>query len=140
MLAWTSTIANGGKIYRPYIVDRVIGENGEVLLQNEPQIIGEVPIDQEYLQIAREGMRGAVLEGTARALSSISVSSAGKTGTAQFDAKDPNRSHAWFTAYAPYEDPQIAIVVLIEDGGEGGINSVPVAKEVLDWWGKNRKK
>ncbi|KKW22431.1 MAG: Penicillin-binding protein PbpA2 [Parcubacteria group bacterium GW2011_GWA2_51_12] len=92
------------------------------------------------LQIAREGMRGAVLEGTARALSSISVSSAGKTGNAQFDAKDPNRSHAWFTAYAPYEDPQIAIVVLIEDGGEGGINSVPVAKEVLDWWGKNRKK
>ena len=83
-------------------------------------------------------MRETVLYGTSRSLASLPVSSAGKTGTAQFDARDPNRSHAWYAAYAPFEDPQIAIVVLIEDGGEGGVNSVPVVKETLDWWAKNR--
>ena len=138
LLSWTATIASGGKIYQPYTVDRIVSADGEVLLQNEPRLLGEVPIEQKHLRVVQEGMRQAVLEGTARSLASISVPAAGKTGTAQFDARDPNRSHAWFTAYAPYDDPQIAIVVLIEDGGEGGVNAVPVVKEAMDWWGKNR--
>jgi cell division protein FtsI/penicillin-binding protein 2 len=63
---------------------------------------------------------------------------AGKTGTSQFDGSDPKRTHAWFTAYAPYEDPQIAITVLVEAGGEGSSVSVPVVREALKWWAENR--
>lgn len=138
VVSWIATIANEGKIYKPLVVDRVEDWDGRVVRKFEPEVIRNVNIEPQYLQIAREGMREAVVGGTARALNSLGVAVAAKTGTAQFDAKDPNRSHAWFAAFAPYDDPQIAIVVLIEDGGEGGVNSMPVVRETLDWWIKNR--
>ncbi|MBI4050350.1 MAG: penicillin-binding protein 2 [Candidatus Doudnabacteria bacterium] len=138
ILSWTATIANGGKIYKPFLADRIQDNQGELIRKFEPEIVGEPQIEAQYLGVVREGMRQAVVSGTARSLNSLPITSAGKTGTAQFDARNPNRTHAWFTAFAPYEEPQIAIVVLIEDGGEGGVNSVPVVREVLDWWAKER--
>lgn len=138
VLSWVSSIANSGKIYKPFLVDRVENNDSKVLKKFEPEVIGELGIDQKYLEIVRQGMRQAVTEGTARTLASLPITSAAKTGTAQFDARNPNRSHAWFVAYAPYEKPEIAIVVLIEDGGEGGVNSAPVVKDVLQWWAANR--
>lgn len=138
LLSWIATIANGGTIYRPYLVDRVTDNDGKTVKQFEPQVASQVGIDPDLLRVVREGMRMAVTEGTAKSLNILEISSAAKTGTAQFDAKHPERSHAWFTAFAPYEDPKIAIAVLIEDGGEGGVNSVPVVRETLDWWSKNR--
>lgn len=138
MLSWVSTIANGGKLYQPYLVDHITDTQGSVVKQFAPNVLSTVPIDPNNLQIAREGMRAAVTEGTARSLNSLPIAVAAKTGTAQFDSRDLNRSHAWFSAFAPYDNPQIAIVVLIEDAGEGGINSVPVVRQVLDWWAKNR--
>ena len=138
VLSWTATIANSGKIMKPRIVNRVINGEGKLIQEFPAETIGTVPISQENLQIVQEGMRQTVLSGTGTSLQRIPISSAAKTGTAQFDARNRNRSHAWFTAYAPYEDPQIAITVLIEDGGEGGINSVPVVREALDWWSRNR--
>lgn len=126
VLQWTAAVANGGKIYRPQIAARA------------PEQIGEVGIDSHILQVVREGMRQTVTDGTARSLGSLPVAAAGKTGTAQFDARNLSRAHAWFTAFAPYNDPQIAIVVMIEDGGEGSSVSVPVVRDALDWWAKNR--
>jgi len=118
-------------------VDRVESE-GRVVKRNEPHLLGELPASAENIKIAQEGMRMAATGGTAITLSRLPITSAAKTGTAQFDARNRNRSHAWFTAYAPYEDPQIAITAIIEDGGEGGINTAPVVREILDWWAKNR--
>jgi len=138
VLSWTSTIGNGGTIYAPQIVDRIEDNDGGVIKQFEPKVLSRLGIDPKYIQIVREGMRRAVTEGTARSLNSLSITSGAKTGTAQFDAKNSNRSHAWFAAFAPYENPEIAIVVLIEDGGEGGVNAAPVVRETLDWWSKNR--
>jgi penicillin-binding protein 2 len=138
LLSWISTIANGGKIYQPYLVDHITDNQGKLVKQFEPQVLGTVPIDAQNLQIAREGMREAVTGGTAKSLNTLSIEVAAKTGTAQFDSRDLSRTHAWFSAFAPYDNPQIAIVVLIEDGGEGGINAVPVVRQVLDWWAKNR--
>ena len=138
VLSWTVTLANGGTIWRPFIVDRVEDQDGRVIQKNEPQSLGALDIDQKNLEIVREGMRQVVTDGTAKSLQQLPITSAGKTGTAQFDAKNLLRTHAWFTAFAPYENPEIAIVVLIEDGGEGGTNSVPVAREVLDWWARER--
>ena len=71
-------------------------------------------------------------------MAALPVSSAGKTGTSQFDGADPSRTHAWFTSYAPYEDPQIVIVVLVEAGGEGHAVAVPIVKDALKWWADNR--
>ncbi|OGE84336.1 MAG: hypothetical protein A2846_03835 [Candidatus Doudnabacteria bacterium RIFCSPHIGHO2_01_FULL_49_9] len=137
VLSWTATIANGGKIFRPFIVDRV-EHDGMIIKQNEPKVIGEIAASRENIQIAQGGMREAVLSGTATSLQRLPITSAAKTGTAQFDSRDRNRSHAWFTAYAPFENPEIAITVMIEDGGEGGISSMPVVRDTLDWWAKNR--
>lgn len=138
VLSWTATIANNGRIMKPGIVNRVVDGEEKLVEEFKPEVIGQVAVSQENLKVVQEGMRQAVLSGTGTSLQRLSISSAAKTGTAQFDAKNPNRAHAWFTAYAPFEDPQIAITVLIEDGGEGGINSVPVVRDALDWWSKNR--
>ena len=127
VLSWVSAIA-AGKIYEPHIA------------KTDPKLIGELGIDEKNLQIVREGMRQTVTAGTAKSLQSVGMNVAGKTGTAQFDARNLSRTHAWFAGYAPYEDPKIAIVVLIEDGGEGSAAAVPVAREALTWWAKNRIK
>jgi len=77
-------------------------------------------------------MRQAVIDGSAVSLSSLSIDVAGKTGTAQFGNK--GETHAWFIGYAPYENPEIVIAVLVEAGGEGHKSAVPVAKEILKWY------
>jgi cell division protein FtsI/penicillin-binding protein 2 len=84
------------------------------------------------LEIVREGMRETVVNGSARSLQSVPVPVAGKTGTAQWSSKkDP---HAWFSGFAPYDNPQIAIAVLVEEGREGSSVATPIAKEILTWY------
>lgn len=137
---WTSVVANGGTLYQPHIVDKVLDSANNVVFQNQPNVIRSGFIDPKNIEIVREGMRQTVMSGTARSLSALPITSAGKTGTAQFDAADPKATHAWFTAFAPYENPQIVITVLIEAGGEGSSASTPVVKETLQWWAANRYK
>ena len=137
-LMWTATVANGGTLYRPYIVNTVTDVNGKVVLQNKPFVIQHVPVSPENMQIVQEGMRQTVLAGTARSLQALPITSAAKTGTAQFDDANKSASHGWFAAYAPYENPQIAIVVLVQAGGEGVDSAEPVVKTALQWWATNR--
>ncbi len=137
---WTSVIANGGTLYQPYVLDKVIDNSGNVILQKQPKVIRAGFIDPKNIEIVREGMRQTVTSGTARSLESLPITAAGKTGTAQFDSANPNAAHAWFTAFAPYENPKIVITVLIEAGGEGSSAASPVVKETLDWWAHNRNK
>ena len=89
-------------------------------------------ISDKNINIVREGMRQAVARGSAQSLSGILRPVAGKTGTAQFGLD--GKSHAWFAGFAPFDNPNLAIVVLIEGGGEGSFAAVPVAKEVLEWY------
>ena len=138
LVSATAAIANGGKLYRPYLVDRIVDNEGNTTKQFAPEILRELGIEQEYLTVVREGMRRVVTEGTAKALNSLSIAVAGKTGTAQFDPRNPYRTHAWFAGFAPYANPEIAILVMIEDGGEGSVSAAPVASEVLEWWSRNR--
>ena len=98
----------------------------------EPEIIRQGFIDQYNLQIVREGMRQTVTEGSARSLLALPVSSAGKTGTAQWSSLRDN--HAWFTAFAPYENPELVITVLVEEGKEGSEVAVPIAREIMAWY------
>lgn len=135
---WTSVFANNGIGYKPKILDKVVAGNGQTVFQTQPEIAVQGIADEKYIKVVQEGMRQTILAGSGRQLGTLPISSAGKTGTSQFDGSDPKKTHAWFTAYAPYEDPQIVVTVLAEAGGEGHSVAVPVAKEALQWWADNR--
>jgi penicillin-binding protein 2 len=140
----TAAVANGGTLYRPQLVYRVTDWAGNVVQDYQPQVLGRVPVSPENLAVVREGMRQAVADkqrGTAYRLTISSVSVAGKTGTAEYgdpiaikNGKEVRRAHAWFVAFAPYEKPEIALVVLLEGGNEsleGSTYAVPVADAIL---------
>jgi penicillin-binding protein 2 len=134
----TATIANGGKIYQPYIVDEVIGTNGDLLKKFQPTLLKDNFLDPQHVKVVQDAMRQTVTAGSARSLAALPLAVAGKTGTAQFDARDLSLTHAWFTSYAPFDHPQIAVTVLVESGGEGSSVAVPIAREIYSWWAANR--
>ena len=127
-----SAIANGGTLYRPQLVDKIIDSGKKVIEDIQSSVVREGFISDEFLQIVQKGMRQAVIDGSSVALSALPVKAAGKTGTAQFG--NENKTHAWFAGYAPYDDPEIVLIVLVEGGGEGHAAAVPVAKEILEWY------
>lgn len=129
-------IANGGTLYEPRIVSQIRSYDGKVTAV-PTRIIREKFIDANILRIVREGMRETVTEGTAQQLADLPVAVAGKTGTAQFGNED--KTHGWFVSFAPFEAPELAIIVLVEGQGEEGYNAVPVTKEVYQWY-FNREK
>ncbi len=137
---WTAIVADGGTGYVPEIAQKAIDQNGNVVWQNQPKVLVSNIASSSVFQIVQEGMRQTVTAGTAKPLNSLPITSAGKTGTSQFDGSDPSLTHAWFTAYAPYENPQIVITVLVEAGGEGNAVAEPVVKDALNWWAQNRYK
>lgn len=127
-----SIVANGGTKYTPHLVTAV--DDQEVYLANETLSLNL----KESIDVVRQGMRQAVTSGSAIRLNSLPITSAGKTGTAQIGGTD--ETHAWFTGFAPYENPEIAVVVLIEEGGEGSSTAVPVVENIFRWWANNRQK
>lgn len=132
---YTSTIANGGTLFKPHIVSQ-IKKGDEILTLIQPQVIRSNFIPSDIINVVREGMRQVVTEGTAQSLKDLPVDIAGKTGTAQFGAN--NQTHGWFISFAPYNNPQIAMVVLVEGGGEGHSSALPVTKEVYEWYFKEK--
>ncbi len=136
--SWTSVFANKGTIYAPQLVDKIVsGYDNKPVYEFSPRVISSNLADIKYLENVREGMRQAVLTGTAQQLKDLSVEVAGKTGTAEFVSNGINQTHSWFTSFAPYANPEIVLTVLIEGGGEGAETAVPVAKEVLKWYFEN---
>jgi penicillin-binding protein 2 len=140
MNSWTATIANGGTIMQPYILDQVTDKDGNVIKQMQPNVLAPNQFDSNYLKLVQDAMRQTVTSGTAQSLKTVAMSVSGKTGSAQFDPVHPSLTHAWFTSYAPSEDPQIALTVLVESAGEGSTYSVPVTKMVYEWYAANRLK
>jgi cell division protein FtsI/penicillin-binding protein 2 len=99
---------------------------------HEPIIINQDILSSEYIDAVRRAYRETVLSGSAISLQSLPVSSAGKTGTAQVGgAKEP---HGWYTGWAPYENPEIVLTVLVENGVGGGTSAMPVFRNVLSWY------
>lgn len=129
---YTAAIANGGTLYQPHLVKNVLNEKLEVIKEQPPEIIRDQFIDPEILAVVREGMRQTVLNGSARSLQSVPVAVSGKTGTAQWSSVKANM--AWFTGFAPSDNPQIAITILVEEGGEGSSIAVPIANQILSWY------
>ena len=129
---YTASIANEGRLYIPRIVNLIKKNTGEEQA-NFPKIIRKDFISPEIMKVVREGMRQTVTAGTAQSLKDLPVAVAGKTGTAEFGV-EKGKSHSWFISFAPYDNPEIAMVILVEGGGEGNSKSVPITKEVYNWY------
>ncbi|MEN9558381.1 MAG: hypothetical protein RL141_750 [Candidatus Parcubacteria bacterium] len=120
MARMTAAIANGGTLVEPHVVSL-------------PSTGHQLEVDPAVLATVRQGMRETVTYGSGRALSILPMPVAGKTGTAQWRSDRPN--HAWFIGYAPAENPEVVVVVLLEEGQEGSSYAVPVAGDILRaWW------
>jgi penicillin-binding protein 2 len=116
----TASIANGGRLVTPHVVMR-------------DTITSEVlDIRQDVLETVRLGMRDTVIYGSGRRLASLPMPVSGKTGTAQWRSDRPN--HAWFTAFAPFDKPEVVVTVLLEEGEEGSRFAVPIAGDILQAW------
>jgi penicillin-binding protein 2 len=129
MASLISTIANGGVIYEPFIVKKIVNGQGNVIKTFQPKVIGEVKISSGTLSIVRRGLREAVLSGTSQVVKFKRLSVAGKTGTAE---NPHGEDHAWFICYAPEEAPIIALAVLVEHGGHGASAAAPLARQILN--------
>ncbi len=137
----TATIANGGTVYEPQLVYQIRDAEGNVVRDVEPKVARQLPVSAENLALVRRGMRAAVEYGTAVGLQAYGVEAAGKTGTAEFyDPRFPPNengrlpTHGWFTAFAPYDDPEIAVVVFLYNGGEGATSALPIVGEILNYY------
>lgn len=131
--SWTATVANGGTLYKPKIVQKVTDQDGKVLKEFAPEAIRSNFINPANISIVRQGMRNAVTQGTARGLNSPAFTAGGKTGTAQYGPNN-SKEHAWFVTFAPFDNPEIALAVIVEEGGEGSSTAVPVAKQILEYY------
>jgi len=131
-----SFVANEGINYKPHIVNRIVSPEGKVLKTFEPVINANVKLKKDTIRLVKEGMKGVVNEGSGTAYGSRleNVSMSGKTGTAQSVGEKGRNlgDHAWFIAYAPSDNPSVAISVLVEYGGHGSSAAAPVAKMVTD--------
>ena len=137
LLRVIGAIANGGNVMVPHVAKEIVDEQGNVLKTIEPEVQHKLSISDANLGIMREALRQAAEYGPARTGASTLVTIAAKTGTAEFGQQRPDgsyaTSHAWFTAYAPYDDPEIAVVVFLEKG-IGATNAGPVAKQIFDYY------
>ncbi|MCY4545824.1 MAG: penicillin-binding protein 2 [Gemmatimonadetes bacterium] len=127
MAMMTAAVANGGVLYKPYILDRVESADGETLTTGEPRIRDWLPISLETLRLIQDSMIAVVNEGTARSAQLPYAQLAGKTGTAE---NPHGLDHSWFIAYAPAEAPRIAVAAVMENAPSG--SAVPVVRKVID--------
>jgi len=134
----TATIANGGTVYQPHLLKALMDPVTKKETLIEKKVLLSNFIDPRNFSVVRAGMRDCVLKGSCRRLALLPVGVAGKTGTAQWNSNRDN--HAWFTSFAPYDNPQIVLTVLVEEGKEGSEAAVPVAYDFYQWWGEYRSR
>lgn len=128
----TAAIANGGTLYTPHLVKTILRPTGEITKDVERELAKQERIaDAAALAVVREGMRQTAVSGSARSFAHLGVEVAAKTGTAQFDVSK-EKTHSWFTSFAPYQNPEIAVTVIVEGGGEGFSVAAPVAKNIIE--------
>ena len=128
-----SVIANGGTVYQPQLVTKITTASGETVKKFEPRVVRRIKLKEETLAVVKEGLQQVVTDGTARyafqgfPLAQIPV--AGKTGTAENPGKN---DYAFFASYAPTDQPELVVVVVIEEGGFGSQAAAPVARKIYE--------
>jgi len=141
MASAIATIANDGKRMRPHVLRAVVDSHGQ-RQDALPELVAEVSGNPEYITAVRRALEDVTRFGTAtRAFAGAPYRAAGKTGTAQvyslkgqaYDkTEERKRDHSWFIAYAPAEQPKIALAVMVENGGFGAVSAAPIARQVID--------
>lgn len=151
MARMVAAVANGGTLYRPYIVQQVGGDNGSPpSFEAEPEIVGDIGLSDEVLEQIRTGMCAVTTDTTLGTawfdFEDMDYVVCGKTGTAQSGRREP---HGWFVAYAPADDPQIAVAAMVEFSREGSETAAPIVRRIIDaymgrpvygypsWWNEN---
>lgn len=131
MALFYSAIANGGIVYQPYMVKAILDNKGEVLREFTPVIKRELQLEPKTVKTVQEGLRRVTSEGgtAGRAFAGFPLDVAGKTGSAEVPGKE---SHAWFIGYAPFDNPELVLVVLVENGGTGGGMAAPLARKIME--------
>jgi penicillin-binding protein 2 len=141
LLNYISAVANGGKFYEPRVMDEIKNDKGERILKSEPKILRDLTTEiGSALKEVRHGMRDGVIQtyGTSYLLHDLPIAVAAKTGSAQ--VSNNTKTNAFFVGYAPYDNPQIAVLILVENAREGSLNVVPVARDIFLWYYNNRIK
>jgi penicillin-binding protein 2 len=133
-----AAIANDGELLRPRLVKEILDSHGNVVTTFAKEVRRRLPVNQEYLAVMREAMRQSVNTdtGVARSAQVPGLAVAGKTGSAEFGparADGSHDTHAWFVGFAPYENPEIAVVVFIQRGS-GFTNAAPAAARIFDYY------
>lgn len=131
-------IANGGVIYKPHLLKEIIDNKKNIIKKIKKEVLNKDFIEKENLKVVREGMREAVLYGSSVLLNDLPIKVASKTGTAQTPKE--GYYHNWVTVFAPYDNPEIVLTIVIEDVEGMRLASLPVAKEILKWYFLDRKK
>lgn len=126
----TQAIANDGVLMRPYLITEIKSADGKsVKTYSSSSYKRLMTVDES--NALTEMMTAVVNSGTASKLKGLSYTAAGKTGSAEFNTQTSD-SHAWFTGFAPAEDPQICVTIIVENAGSGGSFAVPIAKRIFD--------
>ncbi|WP_461811168.1 peptidoglycan D,D-transpeptidase FtsI family protein [Faecalimonas sp.] len=126
----TSSIANGGKLMKPYLVDKIVNYSGTTVTKNMPEEYGTLMTREEATQLT-EYMKSVVEEGTAKTLNGQGYSVAGKTGTAEYSI-DKEKVHSWFVGFTNVDNPELVISVVVEGSDSTGTKAVNVAKKVFN--------
>ncbi|MCD7746191.1 MAG: penicillin-binding protein 2 [Lachnospiraceae bacterium] len=126
----TSTVANGGIMMRPYLVDSVVATDGTVVSKTSASKYKRLMTTEEA-SVLNEYMEETVISGTATALSWYDYTVAGKTGSAEYGSDNSSGTHSWFVGYSTSDDVDIVVVVLAEDGGAGSDTAVPIASQIF---------
>lgn len=134
---YMATVANGGTRYRAHLVDKILTPTGEVIEEIKPQVLDTIKLSEENYKAIRDGMESTIEEGTATtAFRGFPIPTAGKTGSATFRANGGQEeigrtAYATYAGFAPADKPQIAVAVIIYDGGHGG-GAAPVARAIYE--------
>ncbi|MEK7650935.1 MAG: penicillin-binding protein 2 [Patescibacteria group bacterium] len=139
LLNYINAVANGGKLNKPRVMNEIKNIKGETILKNEAAILRDLSAEiGPALAEVRKGMREGVIRdyGTSYLLHDLPIPVAAKTGSAQ--VSNNTKTNAFFVGFAPYDDPKIAILILVENAREGSLNVVPVARDVFLWYYNNR--
>ncbi len=127
-------IANDGGLLRPHLGARIVAPDGTVLREIEPEVVGELGVSDQTLQVMQEGLERVVMTDRGTGSSAFrgfpldEIPVAGKTGTAELRPKVP---YAWFAGYAPIDDPEIVVVVNVEQGGGGSQTAAPIVRNIM---------
>ena len=125
-----SQIAADGKRYKPHLVNRIVAPDGSTVKEFEPELLSKLDVPENVIKLVQDGLHDVTKYGTAAsAFRGFNIDIAGKTGTAE---NSHGRDHGWFVAYGPFDNPNIVVAVIVEQGGFGSQSAVPIGRKILE--------